>query len=289
MAIQIPKDIENQLALALENNLVDFADSLIKKHNLPYTIFLDKEGKSKVRSSYKQGELYLNKFITVHDQTIRLKEDAIKAAKTAHELLVIGDTGTGKELIAKSQIWDREGAIKAVNCAGFPSELLESELFGYVRGAFTGANNQRDGLITSAENGLMFFDEIGEMSLVMQAKLLRVLQEKSLRKVGGNVEEKVNCKFVFATHRNLEEMIEQGLFRKDLYARLSTLTLRIKSLWPDRKCDIEPITKSIDGGEEFFGRYGDDLLKGVLPLSLNVRSIQQYVIRYNVFGRLTNE
>jgi transcriptional regulator with PAS, ATPase and Fis domain len=227
--------------------------------------------------------LHLKEFITIEDETLRMKEDARKIAKSEHEVLITGETGTGKELIAKSMIGERIGAIKAVNCAGFPSELIESELFGHIRGSFTGANTEKEGLLSAAKDGIMFLDEVGELPMHVQAKLLRALQDKSIRKVGSNVEEKITCKFVCATHRNLKKMVESKEFRQDLYARISTLELHIKPL-RDRKCDIVPITESLKGGKDFLLKHQDEL--PLLDLSLNVRSLQQHVIRFAVLGRL---
>jgi transcriptional regulator with PAS, ATPase and Fis domain len=165
---------------------------------------------------------------------------------------------------------------------------MEAELFGYVAGAFTDAKRTTDGLIIAATGGVMFFDEIALLPMDLQAKLLRVIQERTVRKVGGKVEEAVDCKFVFATNRDLRSMVEDGVFMKDFYARISTLELKISPL-RERKCDIIPITKSLPNGDAFLSKYSDELTSGVLDLSLNVRSIQQYVIRYAVLGRIKNE
>jgi two-component system nitrogen regulation response regulator GlnG len=155
-------------------------------------------------------------------------------------------------------------------------------------GAFTGANRTTDGLMVSAKEGVMFFDEIGELPMDLQSKLLRVLQERTVRKVGGKVEEKVDCKFVFATNQDLKELTKTNNFRKDLYARISTLELFTTPL-KERMCDVVPITESMSGGPEFLLKYKEMLLNGVLDLSLNVRNIEQYVIRYSVLGRVTSE
>ena len=241
-----------------------------------------------LRSTYTPGELWLNKFVTVDEKMLQMKQDAVKMSSTMHPVLVSGETGTGKELIAKSQIDNRPGEVKCVNCAGFPRELMEAELFGYTAGAFTGANKTTDGLIVSAKEGIMFFDEIGELPMDLQSKLLRVLQERTVRKVGGKVEEAISCKFVFATNQDLKEMTTNNRFRKDLYARISTLELFTSPL-KERMDDVVPITESMQGGKEFLSKYKEMLLNGVLDLSLNVRSIEQYVIRYSVLGRVTSE
>lgn len=280
---------EQRLKLLVTNggDCIEIAQRLIDQHKLPYIIEKDEQGILQLRSSYTQGELYLRQFITTDPDTLQMKEDVVRMAKTPYEVLITGETGTGKELIAKAMIGERKGAIKCVNCAGLPRELIESELFGYVQGAFTGATKTTDGLMTLASNGVMFMDEVSELPMDMQAKLLRAIQDKKIRKVGGKVEEDITCKFVCATNRDLGEMVKEGKFRKDLYARISTLELFIKSL-VERRCDVIPITESLAGGKEFLEKYREDLMNGLFDLSLNVRSIQQYVIRYSVLGRVVN-
>jgi transcriptional regulator with PAS, ATPase and Fis domain len=281
---------EERLRLLVSNgaDCIPIAQGFIDQWKLPY-IIVTNNGLSELRSAFSQGELFTQQFITIDPETILMKQDAIKISKSPHEVLVSGETGTGKELIAKSMIADRKGSIKSVNCAGLPRELIESELFGYVQGAFTGGNPRgADGLMSSAADGVMFLDEIGEMPIDVQAKLLRAIQDKSIRKIGSRAEEKITCKFVCATNRDLRKMVDEGLFRKDLYARISTLELDIKPL-RKRTCDIIPITESLPGGKEFLAKYKEELEGGILDLSLNVRSIQQYVIRYNVLGRLVNK
>src|SRR5262249_41752291 len=128
-------------------------------------------------------------------------------------VLVLGESGTGKELVAKAIHYNgprRDRAFVAVNCAAIPEGLLESELFGHVRGAFTGAVVSKKGLFAEANGGTLFLDEIGEMSLALQAKLLRVLQDKQVRPVGGNVGVEIDCRIITATNRDLEESIRAG-------------------------------------------------------------------------------
>ena len=281
--------------LANGPELIPIVQDYIEKNKLPYIVkesdgnmIIDGQptvkGYGYIFDTLSPGELHLNKFITEEPSTIKMKDQCRKMAKTPYEVLIIGETGTGKEIIAKSMIADRKGSIKAVNCAGFPETLIEAELFGYVKGAFTGADSTRDGLMTTARDGVMFMDEIGELPLVMQAKLLRAIQEKRIRKVGGNKDEDINCKFVFATNRNLKEMVDKNEFRKDLYARISTLEVFIKALKPERECDVVPIIRSLQGGDKFLERYADTVIG--MDLSMNVRSLQQYVIRYIVLDSL---
>ncbi|MFZ0661931.1 MAG: sigma-54 dependent transcriptional regulator [Acidobacteriaceae bacterium] len=163
-----------------------------------------------------------------------------KVAQTAHPVLILGESGTGKELIARSIHSNGPHASKPflpVDCGSLVPTLIESELFGYVKGAFTGATRNKDGLLASAEGGTVFLDEIGEMPLDLQAKLLRALQEKEIRPVGATHRVPINCRILAATNRDLAAMVEQGRFRKDLYYRLNVVALRIPPL-RDRREDI---------------------------------------------------
>ncbi len=155
-------------------------------------------------------------------------------------VLIEGESGTGKEVVARNLHYNsprREGPFVPVNCGAIPAELLESELFGHEKGAFTGAINARAGRFELAEGGTLFLDEIGDMPLHMQVKILRVLQEKSFERVGGNKSILTNVRIVAATHRNLEKMIEEGRFREDLYYRLNVFPIEMPSL-RDRSEDI---------------------------------------------------
>ncbi|MGC1360338.1 MAG: sigma-54 dependent transcriptional regulator [Silvibacterium sp.] len=163
-----------------------------------------------------------------------------KVAQTTHPVLILGESGTGKELIARSIHSNGASASKPflpIDCGSLVPTLIESELFGHVKGAFTGANRNKDGLLASAEGGTVFLDEIGEMPLDLQAKLLRALQEKEVRPVGATHRVPINCRILAATNRDLAVMVEQGRFRKDLYYRLNVVALRIPPL-RDRREDI---------------------------------------------------
>jgi transcriptional regulator with GAF, ATPase, and Fis domain len=162
-----------------------------------------------------------------------IKEMIEKVAPTDARVLITGGNGTGKELVAR---WLHEKSnrckfpIVEVNCAAIPSELIESELFGHEKGAFTSAVNQRKGKFEQAEGGTLFLDEIGDMSLSAQAKVLRALQENKIARVGGEKEIKVNVRVVAATNKNLKEEIQKGNFREDLYHRLSVIPIHVPSL-----------------------------------------------------------
>jgi DNA-binding NtrC family response regulator len=162
-----------------------------------------------------------------------------RVAGTSSTLLLQGETGTGKELIARAihQRSGRKGQFVAVNCGAIPSELLDSELFGHIRGAFTGASSSRDGLFACADNGTIFLDEIGELPWPMQANLLRVLEERRVRPVGGNRERAVNCRVIAASNATLEARVQEGVFREDLHFRLNVLPIHVPAL-RERTTDI---------------------------------------------------
>ncbi len=163
-----------------------------------------------------------------------------KVAPTDARVLITGPNGTGKELVAhwlheKSQ--RSSGALVEVNCAAIPSELIESELFGHVKGAFTSANKEREGKFEAANGGTLFLDEIGDMSLSAQAKVLRALEENKVQRVGGNKDIKVDVRVIAATNKDLEFEIKEGRFREDLYHRLAVILIKVPPL-KDRKEDI---------------------------------------------------
>lgn len=282
---------EEVLRLLLKNgpNFYSMIEEKIKKWNLPYRIEVDanEPDESKrgiLKPTLTAGEMNLSGFITCNPAMIDLKTRALKMSLCEYPVLITGETGTGKEIMARAMIGNREGPIKSLNCAGFPDELIESELFGHTKGSFTGATSEKIGLMKAADNGVCFLDEIGELKMPVQAKLLRALQSMKIRKVGSNIEEDITCKFVCATNRNLKSMVNEGSFRKDLYARISTLEIDIPPL-RERLDDVEVIVTSIKGGKEFLDKYGLAYVRQ-LDLSLNVRSLQQYIIRYNVLGNL---
>ncbi len=156
-----------------------------------------------------------------------------KASVSSHPVLILGESGTGKEMVARAIHYSgpsRDKPFIPVDCGCLVASLIESELFGYVRGAFTGATQSKDGLLTIAEGGTVFLDEIGELSPDLQAKLLRVLQQKEIRPVGSPKSVPVNVRFLAATNRDLEQAISQGWFRLDLFYRLNVLSLRVPPL-----------------------------------------------------------
>ncbi|MCF6180713.1 sigma-54 dependent transcriptional regulator [Lutibacter sp.] len=171
---------------------------------------------------------------------LQIKTIIEKVAPTDARVLITGENGTGKELVAH-WLHEKSERTKApmieVNCAAIPSELIESELFGHVKGSFTGANKDRAGKFEAANGGTIFLDEIGDMSLSAQAKVLRALQENKISRVGSDRDIKVNVRIIAATNKNLKEEIAKGKFREDLYHRLAVILIRVPSL-NERREDI---------------------------------------------------
>ncbi|MBV9621997.1 MAG: sigma-54-dependent Fis family transcriptional regulator [Gammaproteobacteria bacterium] len=180
-------------------------------------------------------------------QMQQLRELIGRVARSQAPVHIWGESGTGKELVAR-MIHEsgarREGPFVAVNCGAIPTELMESELFGHRRGSFTGAHADKQGLIQSAEGGTLFLDEVADLPLHMQVKLLRVVQEKTVRAVGAPREQAVDVRILSATHKNLTELVAQGLFREDLFYRINVIELHVPAL-RERPGDIPEIAEAI--------------------------------------------
>jgi two-component system response regulator PilR (NtrC family) len=182
----------------------------------------------------------LENIIGVSPAMEKLKQTTRTVASTQSTILIYGESGTGKELVARAVHVCSPRATEpfvSVNCGAFPETLLESELFGYVKGAFTGANQNKRGLFEVANLGTVFLDEISEMTLTMQVKLLRVLQERCVRPVGGTTEIPIDVRVIAATNRDLDRAVAEGTFREDLYYRLSVIPVSVPPL-RDRREDI---------------------------------------------------
>jgi two-component system response regulator AtoC len=194
-------------------------------------------------------------------------------------VLILGESGTGKELIAKALHFNsvrRKGPFIAVNCGAIPENLLESELFGHVKGAFTDASSDKTGLFEQADGGTLFLDEIGEMPLSLQVKLLRVLQEEEIRKVGASSSKKVDVRVVSATSRDLEADVLKGRFREDLFFRLNVFSLTLMPL-RERTEDIPLLT------EHFLSRYGEKFGKNGIQCN---QSAMQLLLEYSWPGNV---
>ncbi len=186
------------------------------------------------------------KFVSVDENTKKALEIAKKVAPTNANVMLLGESGVGKEEFAKfiHENSKRSGKFIAVNMSAIPENLIESELFGYEKGAFTDAVKEKPGLFELAEGGTLFLDEIGEMPYNLQAKLLRVLQEREFYRLGGTKPKKLDVRIISATNQNVEEMIKNNKFREDLYYRLNTIPIKIPPL-RERKNDILPIAENI--------------------------------------------
>lgn len=213
-------------------------------------------------------------------------------AKAQGPVLILGESGTGKELVARAVHAESTRARKpflAVNCAGIPAELLESEFFGHASGSFTGAKTGRKGLLQQADGGTLLLDEIGEMPLMLQAKLLRALQDGWIRPVGEDQEIQVNVRILAATHQDLRKAVEEGRFREDLYYRLETFALHVSPV-RDREDDIDLLALrflkvSSTAQQKQVKGFTADALKALRRYSFpgNVRELQNVVERAVVF------
>lgn len=223
----------------------------------------------------------------------RIKGMIDKVAPTDARVLITGPNGTGKELVAHwlHQKSDRNrGPMIEVNCAAIPSELIESELFGHVKGAFTSAAKDRAGKFEAANGGTIFLDEIGDMSLTAQAKVLRALQESRIQRVGSDKDIKVNVRVVAATNKNLKKEIEDGKFREDLYHRLAVILIEVPSLY-DRRDDIPLLishfAKKISEEQGTAGKtFSDKAIKLLQNYDWtgNIRELRNVVERLIILG-----
>jgi DNA-binding NtrC family response regulator len=209
-------------------------------------------------------------------------------AKTQSNILIIGESGTGKELAARAIHYDSEragGPFVTIDCAAIPSEIMESELFGHEKGAFTGAHEKKAGLLEQANNGTVFLDEIGELDLNLQKKLLRFLQEREILRVGGVSRIKLNVRIVAATNKDLEQEVAAKLFREDLFYRLNVMTIKMPPL-RERRDDIPLLAHHfLDKMNRIEGKHIQGLDEGVMDAFLtyewpgNVRELENIIER----------
>ena len=217
----------------------------------------------KARIQKIEGDYNFGKMVAKSKAMQSVFQLANKAAQYKTTVLILGDSGTGKELIARGIHFGGEraaGPLVPVNCGGIPESLLESELFGYKKGAFTGADRNKKGLFQEAEGGTIFLDEIGELPLSLQVKLLRVLQENEIRRVGDSKSLQIDARVIAATSKKLEEEVEKGSFREDLYYRLNVVKVEIPPL-RERTEDIPLLCK------HFIGRFNEILDKEISGLT----------------------
>ncbi|MBS9773713.1 MAG: sigma-54-dependent Fis family transcriptional regulator [Tenacibaculum sp.] len=267
------------------NRLLNTVRNALDKKEL---IVENKRLKKKVSKNY---EMIGNSSAITH-----IKDIIEKVAPTDARVLITGPNGTGKELVAH---WIHEKSERVnssmieVNCAAIPSELIESELFGHVKGSFTGANKDRVGKFESANNGTIFLDEIGDMSLSAQAKVLRALQENKISKVGSDKDIKVNVRVLAATNKDLKKEIAEGRFREDLYHRLAVILIKVPAL-NDRREDIpllvnhfaEKISKEQGIPTKSFSDKAIKILQGY-DWTGNIRELRNIIERLIILGGKT--
>ncbi|MCU0571511.1 MAG: sigma-54 dependent transcriptional regulator [Syntrophobacteraceae bacterium] len=211
----------------------------------------------------QDGPLYFGCIIGESPAMHKVYELIGRVAATSSNVLITGESGTGKELVAKAI--HRQSArcsrpFVAVNCGGVPETLIESELFGFKKGAFTGATANKKGLVEAAQGGTLFLDEIGELSLSLQVKLLRLLQEKTIKMIGGTEDIPVDARIITATNRDLEQMVIESTFREDLYYRLNVLPIRLPPL-RERRGDISLLA------EHFLAKFRKEFGKDIRKIS----------------------
>lgn len=226
-----------------------------------------------------QGVTPIDGIIASSPEMLKLCNTLKKVAPTGVRTLLLGESGTGKELFARAlhEFSDRAGEkFIAINCAAIPENLLESELFGYEKGAFTGASKQTKGKIEYADKGTLFLDEVGDLPMALQAKLLRFLQEQIIERIGGREEIPVDVRIICATHQDLEAYINEGKFRGDLYYRISEITLNIPSL-RERTGDAIMLARAFS---DRFAKTQGKKIKGFASDALN--AIESYAWPGNV-------
>ncbi|GHB59482.1 sigma-54-dependent transcriptional regulator [Persicitalea jodogahamensis] len=259
------------------NRLLVSVRNAIEKYELKY------ESNELRKRIYK-----LNEMVGDSEAIRRVKQSVERVAPTEARVLVTGPNGSGKELVAK-QIHNKSSrahmSLVEVNCAAIPGELIESELFGHEKGSFTSAIKQRIGKFEQASGGTIFLDEIGDMSLSAQAKVLRALQENKITRVGGEKEVKVNVRVIAATNKDLRKEIQEGNFREDLFHRLSVIVIQVPSL-AERREDIPLLVNKFlhDVAEEYHDSAKRITPEGMaylqtLPWTGNVRELRNVVER----------
>jgi two-component system response regulator PilR (NtrC family) len=215
-----------------------------------------------IEKTLKQN-IYFNRIVGSSLKMVDIYKKIEKAAPTKTNIMITGESGTGKELIARAvheQSERRDFPFVVINCGGIPENLMESEFFGYVKGAFTGAERDKKGLFAAAHKGTLFLDEISELPITLQVKLLRAVQERKIKPVGGNIEFNIDVRIICATNRNLEKEVIEGRFREDLFYRLNVIELKIPPL-RERKDDIKTLA------QHFMDKYAKETGKKISKLS----------------------
>ncbi|APS38917.1 MULTISPECIES: sigma-54-dependent transcriptional regulator [Salegentibacter] len=272
--------IDNALT-AIKSGALDYLPKPFTKNELLTSVKKSLVNRTSTKKTASSPEIR-NNYGGMVGSSAKFEElvDIIERVKNNRATILIrGESGTGKELVARAIHYKgsfAQNPFIAVNCGAIPENLLESELFGSTKGAYTGASETREGYFQAANGGTIFLDEIGTASLAVQVRLLRVLQEKEVRKLGGRNSEKIQVRVIAATNSDLREMVERGTFREDLYYRLNVVDILTPPL-RERKEDIVPLTKT------FLDKYQQDYGKTGLKLSDKTVEILK---RYNWPGNI---
>lgn len=284
--------VQNIVPIKADNSI---AGSVITMSNSDYVEKVERKVRNKLYLKGHVAQYNFSDIITKSSNMKKVIEKAELYSKTDFTILITGESGTGKEMVAQS-IHNKSGRANnpfvAINAAAMPENLLESELFGYEEGAFTGARKGgKKGLFELAHNGTLFLDEIGELPLKLQARLLRVLQEKTIMRVGGDTVIPVNARIIAATHKNLENAVKSGAFRQDLYYRLNVLRLNLPSL-NERKQDIPELVNTISTrvSEEIqvpAAEYTKDVIERLQMFNWegNIRELENVILRLNILRK----
>ncbi len=246
------------------------AELLTAVHDVIQKVRFRKAGRSEMSTL----SLHSHGLVGESDAMRRVYDAIEKAASTSATVLITGESGTGKELVARGVHYNgsrAQAAFVPINCGGIPESLLESELFGHVKGAFTGATETRAGFFQTADGGTLFLDEISETSLSMQVKLLRALQDKEIRMVGGTQHVRVDVRIIAATNKDLLELVRRQLFREDLYFRINVINIEVPPL---RERDDDVLLLA----QHFVDKYSDEL--GKEPPRFSDRVLESFCCYY---------
>jgi DNA-binding NtrC family response regulator len=286
---------------AMKKGASDYLTKPLDKDVIIFTVRNAAERMRLLRENLRLQDALFGKFkfegiVGVSKKMKEAIEVVRKATPTTVTVLVQGESGTGKELVARAIHYNsprKTGPFTAINCAAIPENLIESELFGYEPGAFTGATHRKIGLFESSHNGTLFLDEIGDLPMLTQTKILRVLQDKEVRRIGSKDSLKVDVRLIAATNKDLEKEVSTGKFREDLYYRLRVVTVELPPL-RERKDDIPTLVKLfIDKYNQEFGRRIKGVSEGALKALVeyhwpgNIRQLESVVERAVIMSDTT--
>ncbi len=253
---------------AMNNGAYDYVPKPFDNNELRHTIAKALELKTvehekKALDDEVKTKIHFGKIVGNHPKMDHIYNMVKQVARTKTTILITGESGTGKELIARAihdQSDRQRNPFITINCGGIPEALMESELFGHKKGSFTGATHDKTGLFEDADSGTIFLDEIGDLSLPLQVKLLRAVQEKVFKPVGGNVDMEVDIRFISASNKSLEEEVIAGRFREDLFYRLNVIELKVPPL-RERKSDLHALA------QHFLDKYSREMGKEIAKIS----------------------